>query len=509
MPETDRWKEVLAYESDSTVHTLASVAPERITWLWPGRVPLGKLVVIDGDPSTGKSTLSLDLGARVSAGLSWPDGAPGPEPAGVLLLSAEDGLADTIVPRLTAAGADLARVHALTEVALVGLDGARQMVPPSLPRDIPVIEQQVRKYNVRLVVIDVLMAYLAGAVDSHRDQDVRAVLHRLAAMAEATGCTVVLIRHMNKAGGSNALYRGGGSIGIIGAARAAFLVARDPDDTDRRIFAVTKMDIGVEPPALAYRLQSDESLDCARVVWESDPVTLTAADLLRAPLESEERTERDDAADWLRDRLSDTGGTAPSKEIKDAARKAGHQVRTLQRARDQLGIVVESSGFPRISYWSLPDAAVVPVVPPVPDTLRVAQLGGRGTTGAGAHSMPLLPSVGQHAARAHCGRPCVPTLRTRHPRRNQLLGLRIPQEPDQGWPMRSVQRPSIEAGCGVTTAPKLEHTARCAQPELRPSADPLDHTRTRWRCPDCGRTTVVTTGIPARHVGRLGTGMDA
>ncbi len=324
-------------EPSATVQTLADVPAERVAWLWPGRLPLGKLVVLDGDPSTGKSTLTLDLAARVSTGTRWPDGAPGTTPAGVLLLSAEDGLADTIVPRLAAAGADLGRVHALTEVSVIDDDGVQQ-VPPSLPRDVPVIEKVVTEKNIKLVVVDVLMAYLAGKVDSHRDQDVRGVLHQLAAMAERTSCTVVLVRHLNKAGGGNALYRGGGSIGIVGAARAAYLVARDPEDADRRILAVTKLNLAAEPPSLAYRLVPDFALGCARVEWEDGPVEHTATTLLRHPVDDQDRTERDEAADWLTDYLIGNGGTAPRKDILRAARAAGYSQATLKRAKDAGGV---------------------------------------------------------------------------------------------------------------------------------------------------------------------------
>lgn len=253
----------------ATVVQLDTVRAAYISWLWPGRLPRGKVVVIDGDPSVSKSTFSNDLTRPVTTGSPWPDGAAGPTPAGVLLLSAEDDLPSTVVPRLLAAGADLSRVHALTAVA--GPDGAP--VPPSLPRDIPVIGELIRQHGIALVVVDVFMAYLSGGVDAHRDQDVRVVLHQLAEMADSTGACIVLIRHMNKSGGSNALYRGGGSIGIVGAARAAFLIARDPEDPDRRIFSVTKMNIAKEPPSLAFRVASDPVHGVARLEWEPDPWT--------------------------------------------------------------------------------------------------------------------------------------------------------------------------------------------------------------------------------------------
>lgn len=334
------------------VVTMSSVTPERVTWLWPGRLPAGKLVILDGDPSTGKSTLMTDVAARVSTGATWPDGARN-TPAGVLLLSAEDGLADTIAPRLVAAGADLDRVHTLVDVpAGRDEDGHPVRVPPSLPRDVAWIGTLVERHGVGLVVVDVLMAYLDARTDSNSDQSVRAALHRLGAMAERTGACVVLIRHMNKSGGTNALYRGGGSIGIVGAARAAYLVARDPDDPDRRIIATTKCNIAVEPPSLAYRLVSDDRLGCARVEWDDSPVTMTAADLLRSAMDTGDREDRDDIDTWLRDLLD--GGPMQSKDVFRAADGAGYSRDQTKRAKKRIGAVAEHPELSGPWYWSLP-----------------------------------------------------------------------------------------------------------------------------------------------------------
>lgn len=372
-----------------TVRTLADVPVERVAWLWPDYLPLGKLVVLDGDPSVGKSTATIDLAARVSTGDRWPDGAPNPGPGDVLLLSAEDGLSDTIAPRLTAAGADLARVHALLEVPQLGEEGAVRMVPPSLPRDIPLIEGVIRERTVSLAVVDVLMAYLNGKVDSHRDQDVRGVLHQLAAMAERTGCTVVLIRHLNKAGGSNALYRGGGSIGIIGAARAAYLIGRDPDDDARRILACSKLNLGPEPPALAYRLVSDTALGCARVEWEPDPVEISTAHLLSGPDNDEERGERDAAAEWLTGYLSERGGAATRNEVLKAGRSDGFAQRTLERARKRAGVSTMRTGFGQGSVWSLE-----PIAPQSRQSRQHSEAGANGVTVAGmAEIVPIRSNL--------------------------------------------------------------------------------------------------------------------
>jgi len=159
--------------------------------------------------------------------------------------------------------------------------------------DAPLIEQAIRRHGVRLLIIDVLMAYLPGRVDSHRDQDIRSVLSALAAVAEATGCCILLLRHLNKAAGGNPLYRGGGSICIVGAARAAFLAAVDPDDDTRRVLAATKCNLAVMPEALSFQLV-DSGNGCARVEWGGNSGH-TAADLLGHREGDDERSDRDAA----------------------------------------------------------------------------------------------------------------------------------------------------------------------------------------------------------------------
>lgn len=349
-PTTDEASD--AAEPAASVTTLAGVTPERVRWLWPGRLPVGKLVVIDGDPSAGKSTMTLDLAARLSGGGVWPDGVPVGEPGDVLVMSAEDGLADTIVPRLCAAGADLTRVHALTDV-MVWADGEARRVAPSLPRDVGILRDEIARRHVRLVIVDVLMAFLSGKVDAHRDQDVRGVLHQLAAVADETGATIILLRHLNKSGGPNALYRGGGSIGIVGAARAGFLVARDPDDDQRRILAVIKSNLAAAPPSLAYRLVDAPEYGCARIEWEDEPTGLTADELLRSPIDDSERSERDEAVEFLTEYLTPIGGEALARDVIKAAAAVGINRETLRRARVRAGVVTRKAGMGGGWVWSI------------------------------------------------------------------------------------------------------------------------------------------------------------
>jgi putative DNA primase/helicase len=253
---------------------VADVDREQVRWLWPGRIPRGKLVTLDGDPGVGKSSLTLTIAAKVTTGSPFPDGSR-PERGDVILLSAEDDIGDTIRPRLEAAGADLTRCWVLPDVH----PESEPPRPPELPADLFLLEDLVKSKGAVLVVVDPLMAFLAGQVDSHRDQDVRRVLASMAYMAARTGAAVVIVRHMRKGAGS-ALDKGSGSIGIVGAARAGMLVAPDPEDEGRRILAMTKSNLAEKSEALAYRLVNDEQYGVARVVSDGTSKH-TANDLVR------------------------------------------------------------------------------------------------------------------------------------------------------------------------------------------------------------------------------------
>jgi len=322
---------------------LKEVQPERVSWLWHGYFPLGKLSIIDGDPGLGKSTLSLDLVARVSRGAAMPDGSTGVH-GGAVLITCEDGLADTVVPRLQAAGADLNHVVALQGVP----DGEGQLRPPTV-EDIEGIRAACKAVDASIVIIDPLMAHLDGAVNSYRDQDVRRALNPLALLAEELHVAIILIRHLNK-GAGQAIYRGGGSIGITGIARTAYLVARDPEDEDRRVLAKLKNNLGPEPPSLSFEIQGvgDTSVIC----WGGESHHRAEA-LLALPTDGDEHSAQDEAKDFLRDVLS--GGPVKAKDVQKEAREAGLAEKTLRRAKKALGVVAKKQDFAGGWLWHLPE----------------------------------------------------------------------------------------------------------------------------------------------------------
>jgi len=245
---------------------LSEVTAQQIDWLWQRRIPLGKITILDGDPGMGKSLLALNIAACLSTGRSMPDGTPGKQ-GSVILIAPEDSAEDTIKPRMEAAGGDPSQVLLLNTVEC--FDEKRLGIyerPFSLSRDLVDLEEAIKQRKAILVVLDPLMAVLGRNIDSSRDQDVREVFTPLAQLAERTGCAILIIRHLNKGSSDNILYRGSGSIGIIAAARIGLLVAHDPNDEQKRVFATIKNYLSKIAPNLTYQVVENE-LGAPYIQW--------------------------------------------------------------------------------------------------------------------------------------------------------------------------------------------------------------------------------------------------
>lgn len=317
---------------------LSDVTARRVEWLWPGRLPLGKLVMFDGDPGAGKSTVFVDLAARLTTGSPMPDGYR-TSPSNVVLVAHEDGVEDTIRPRFDAAGGDPTRVELFDAVRYVDGEGRHGERLPQFPLDVARLEFMVQRSAAALVVLDVLTAYL-GKTDSHRDADVRGVLAPLARMADETGCTIVALRHLTKGGGANPLYRGGGSIAFTGQARVVLLAGTDPEDDSRRILAVSKSNLAAPADALAYRLVDSPEQGCARVEWLGT-TSHRASDLLVVADQDDDTT---DAAAVLTAILED--GPMWVKHVIDAMAEAGFSKDQAKRAKRRAGVRSEKVGAP-------------------------------------------------------------------------------------------------------------------------------------------------------------------
>jgi hypothetical protein len=327
---------------------LSEVEGEQVAWLWPGYVPFGKITVLDGDPGVGKSTLTLDLAARVSAGRPMPDGVTGAQ-GRALILTAEDGLSDTVRPRLEAAGANLQNVIAIRDLVFEAEPDKRL---PVFPDDVLFLQNTVADKGARLLIIDPLMAYLSGRTNVWNDHHVRRALAPLADLADTTGVAVVVVRHLNKKLGQTAVHRGGGSIAIIGAARSGLLVAKDPKDAECRVLAVIKSNVGRLPKSLRFHFEDTPS-GVARIVWDGDS-HLSAEDLVADKPERKSPLEK--AKGFLRDALAD--GPRPQTELEEEAGRIGITSRTLRRAKEALRVKSQRQGTPGTGghwEWLFPD----------------------------------------------------------------------------------------------------------------------------------------------------------
>jgi hypothetical protein len=331
---------------------MADVRPVPINWLWPNRIALGKMTLLAGDPGLGKSLISLDIAARVSTGKPWPlSPDTRNESGGVVLLTAEDDLADTVRPRLDAAGADATRVVAIQAIELRDKDGSTKRMF-TLERDLPALEDAIRSVkDCRLVVVDPISAYL-GKVDSHTNADVRGLLAPLAELAAHHAVAIVAVNHLRKGDGP-ALYRSMGSLAFIAAARAGFMVTKDKDDPDgrRRLFLPAKNNLSDDTSGLAYMTWKDDGLLAPYVRWLE--VVTKDVDEALAVAKPKKETAQSDAAEWLRDYLAD-GVARPSKDIEGAAKQAGISSRTLWRAKEEIGVKASKSGFGGAWAWRLP-----------------------------------------------------------------------------------------------------------------------------------------------------------
>lgn len=309
---------------------MSEIEAEEVQWLWYPYIPFGKVTIIQGDPGEGKTTFVLALIALLTTGQALPECEDAADPINVIYQTAEDGLADTIKPRLLAAEADCSRV--------LVIDESQQELTLSDER----LEAAISETGARLLVLDPLQAYLGGDVDMHRANEVRPIMKRLASMAERTGCAVILIGHMNKAQGTKASYRGLGSIDFRAAARSVLVVGRMKDEPTMRVVAQDKNSLAPEGRSIAFELNPDEGL-----LWKGtcnstvDDVLNGSGQVMTKTMLMEQELRK------LLDR------SVSAEEIRRRAEALGISGRTLMIAKKNLGVLSEKRGDQW--FWSLPN----------------------------------------------------------------------------------------------------------------------------------------------------------
>jgi hypothetical protein len=352
----EKWDDAAVLRKILVARNASDIVPEKVEWLWSGRLARGKHTCIAGEPGTGKSQVGVAIIAAVTTGGEWPCGeGRSPVIGNVIILSAEDGAADTIVPRLMAAGADLARVKV---VAAVGSSDGKERRVFNLQTDLALLEQKIVEIGeVVLIIVDPVSSYL-GKTDSHKNSEVRGVLEPLSDMADRTRVAILTITHFSKTGAGNttkALHRFIGSIAFTGAPRTAFAVIEDADNEGRYLFLHAKNNLAAPPQGLAFRLEQTivgSDIVASRVWWETEPVSITANQALAAEAAGEDQRSAIEAAEeFLREVLA--GGPVPQKELKVDAEGAGLSWATVRRAKDRVGVIVrrESEGASGAGRW--------------------------------------------------------------------------------------------------------------------------------------------------------------
>lgn len=314
---------------------LEDVQAEAVNWLWYPYIPLGKLTLMQGDPGDGKTTVVLNIAASISTGRALPGARP-MEPGNIIYQTAEDGIADTIKPRLMSAVADCKRVFVIDE-SEKGLSLSDER-----------IEAVMMELRPKLFIIDPLQAYLGADVDFHRANEVRPVLKKIGLLAEKYACAVILVMHLSKSSQSRSLYRGLGSIDIPAAARSVLLVGKNPNNPQERAMAQVKNSLAPMGQSLGFEITQ------FGVMWKGTS-DLTAEDLLGPVYKSDSNDEEKrspilEARKYLIDLLRD--GPKPSKEIYGGMRYSGFSNRTLETAKRELKIRSYKEG--ETWFWSFP-----------------------------------------------------------------------------------------------------------------------------------------------------------
>jgi len=337
-PEQVQIDDGLPPDDDVVTVCLADVVAVPVEWLWPSRVPLGKLTLLAGEAKLGKSFLTMDFIARVSAGLEIPCGGGECMPRGsVVLLSAEDDLADTVKPRLIALGADFSKIHALTTIRI----SADRFGPFNLSY-IPHLEKAVlRQGDTKLIVIDPVPHYVGNGTDDHKNAQTRQLLEPLKDMANRLHIAVLMVTHLNKGNGTKALNRVTGSGAYTALARSNWLVVKDKDDPKRRLFLSAGTNLCEDPAGLAYRINRETNA----LAWETEPVLMTADDALAASMEAKKEDIRaskgprrsEQVQEWLAAQFVD-GARILSDDLITRGKAAGFGRDSLFQAKAALGI---------------------------------------------------------------------------------------------------------------------------------------------------------------------------
>ncbi len=326
---------------------LADVAPAPVQWLWPDRIPLGKLTLLVGEAAIGKSLLALDLAARVSAGTPWPDAPDSPNPpGGAVLLCTEDGIADTVRPRLDAAGADHARITAITSVrrnilSPLPMPLRATCLMPGLSHLDTAIQ---RTPDCRLVLIDPLTRSI-GQSNHSQHADTRAVLEPLVHLAAKHNVAVVALHQATRTKNGFTIQKMIAKLSP-GAARTVWALLPDTDASDRRLFVPLKNTIAQSAPPLAFHIADIQEHRAPAIAWDETSLDISTDAALGR---HDPREDQIDARQWLQDALA--AGPEKARDILHEAELLGYSQRAIRHAFRQIHAIRLRKGYLSSATW--------------------------------------------------------------------------------------------------------------------------------------------------------------
>lgn len=338
-------------DSDLGLKVLSSFTPRKIVYLWPGRLPLGKLILLAGQGGIGKTFLALDIITIVTRGRPFPDCRDRPEtfqpPASCMFITAEDDMEDTIVPRLIDMGADLERVYTLETTKRP--DGTYEAF--SL-RDIPRLEAMLEAHpEIRLVVIDPITAFLGRGTDDAKNADIREVLGPVAALAARFDIAFLALTHLNKSSSARFSDKILGSVAYNNVARVTLGVMLDPENPSRRIMTMAKNNLSTCQSALAYTVTDGV------VHWESDPFEMKADDLMGASSRSSNDVAKREAIAHIRAALAH--GPLAWDDLVATCANMGTNRNSIEKYKGDAGAISRREGFGGPVRWHLADSSPV------------------------------------------------------------------------------------------------------------------------------------------------------
>ena len=314
-------------EASLKIIKMSDVQSQQIEWLWYPFIPYGKLTIIQGDPGDGKTTLVLNIAAKLSKGEVLENEIMTKEPVNIIYQTAEDGLSDTVKPRLESAEADCSRI--------LVIDESNKLLSMTDER----LEKALIQTNAKVLILDPIQAYLGGGMDMNRANEARNITKRLGLLAEKYKCAILLIGHMNKAAGNKAVYRGMGSIDFFAVARSVILVGRIQGQADMRAVVQIKNNIAAFGHSKVFRL-SEEGFE-----WLGD-YEITADEVLGGIVPKANKLEQ---AKQMLQKLSENSNMVQSSEIFNMANEKGISKRTLESAKRELKI--KAKKINDLWYW--------------------------------------------------------------------------------------------------------------------------------------------------------------